>query len=461
MADLIESKPLSGFQDVLPADALAFEEAVDRLKRVFRSFGYAPIDTPCIYRFETLTGGKAGIDKQLFEWHKKEGGKAESDTGTHVALRFDLTVPLARYVAANFGQLTFPFKRYDVGKVWRGERPQKGRYREFYQCDFDLVGTTAPSADLEVALVMHDAVLAAGGERFQIRINERRILNGMLEALGLLERGPDVLRAVDKQDKIGADGVLAELTASPDAAEKPGLGIAEAAARQVLEFTGLSAALEGEALLADLGRRFAGNARALDGVARLAFTYRGAAALRPAERFAIDLSIARGLGYYTGIVYETVLTDAPKYGSVCSGGRYDDLASFYIAQRLPGVGASVGLSRLLAALAESKPEARPESPCAVLIATAPEVDPFQGLRVADLLRSAGIGAESFPQGTGDDEAKLKKQFKYADARGSRLVVLVAPDELARGAVVLKDMRAGAQEEVALELLPDAVRARLR
>src|SRR5581483_277332 len=208
MSDLVESKPLSGFQDVLPQEALRFEQAVDALKTVFRRYGYAPIDTPCIYRYETLTGGRAGIDKQLFEWTK-------GDEGAHVALRFDLTVPLARYVAANFPKLTFPFKRYDVGKVWRGERPQKGRFREFYQCDFDVVGTTARTSDLEVALVMQDALAALGVERFEVRINDRAILNGFLESLGLLERSADVLRVIDKLDKVGVDGVRDELTRAP------------------------------------------------------------------------------------------------------------------------------------------------------------------------------------------------------------------------------------------------------
>jgi histidyl-tRNA synthetase len=443
MPDLVESKPLSGFQDVLPQDALRFEQAVDKLKTVFRRYGYAPIDTPCIYRYETLTGGKAGIDKQLFEWTK-------GDEGAHVALRFDLTVPLARYVAANFPKLTFPFKRYDVGKVWRGERPQKGRFREFYQCDFDVVGTTAAGADLEVALVMCDALEALDAKSFQVRINDRAILNGLLGSLELLERSEEVLRVVDKLDKIGEAGVKDEL-AGP-------LGLGADRAQKVLEFTQLSTRLEGEDLLRALDERFATNDLAKKGVERLRFVVSGARKLRSPDRFKIDLSIARGLGYYTGTVYETVLLDAPEFGSVCSGGRYDDLASYYTKNRLPGVGASVGLSRLLAAQQKLSPEATGSSAsCPVLVITAPEVDAFEGTRVATLLRDAGVGAEVYPQGTKDDQAKMAKQFKYGDAKGFRLAVIVAPDELSRNAVKLKDMRT--QEQTELPVADLAARAR--
>ena len=439
MSDLVESKPLSGFQDVLPQDALRFEQAVDKLKTVFRRYGYAPIDTPCIYRYETLTGGKAGIDKQLFEWTK-------GDEGAHVALRFDLTVPLARYVAANFPKLTFPFKRYDVGKVWRGERPQKGRFREFYQCDFDVVGTTAATADLEVALVMCDALEALDAKSFQVRLNDRAILNGLLASLEIVPKSAEddpignVLRVVDKLDKIGEAAVKEEL-AGP-------LGLGAERAQKIIEFTQLSGQKEGDDLLRALEERFATNDLAKKGVERLRFVVSGAKKLRSADRFKVDLSIARGLGYYTGTVYETVLLDTPEFGSVCSGGRYDDLASYYTKNRLPGVGASVGLSRLLAAQQKLAPEAAGSSAaCPVLVITAPDVDPFEGARIATLLRDAGVGAELYPQGTRDDQAKMGKQFKYGDAKGFQIAVIVAPDELSRNAVKLKDMRTQEQTEV--------------
>jgi histidyl-tRNA synthetase len=443
VADLVASKPLTGFQDLLPAEALAFEEAVSKVKTVFRRYGYAPIDTPCIYRYETLTGGRAGIDKQLFEWKKKtEDGKGEGD---HVALRFDLTVPLARYVAANASALTFPFKRYDVGKVWRGERPQKGRYREFYQCDFDVVGTTAPAADLEVALVMADSLDALGVEKFEIRLNDRQILNGLLASLGLLERSEDILRIVDKLDKIGEPGVTEELGT---------IGIGADQAKAILSFTGLSKELSGDELLLALDSRFASNEIAKKGVDRLRFVVSSARNLRPPERFKLDLSIARGLGYYTGTVYETFLLDGTGSGSICSGGRYDDLASYYTKQRLPGVGASIGISRLFSYA--QKAGEKPAAPCPVLVITAPEIDAFEGVRVADLLRKAGIGAELYPR---EEGAKLGKQIKYGDARGHALCVIVAR-EISRNALLLKDMKQEAQVEVPISEIVREIQARL-
>lgn len=463
MADLVESKPLSGFQDLLPADALAFERAVERLKGVFRRYGYAPIDAPCVYRYETLTGGRAGIDKELFEWRKKEGREGEGQ-GAHIALRFDLTVPLARYVAANAAHLTFPFKRYDIGKVWRGERPQKGRFREFYQCDFDVVGTVAPTADLEVALVIADSLAALGIERFCVRLNDRQILNGMLQGLGILDRGADVLRVVDKLDKIGEDAVREELS-RPAEGERPGVGVGDAAARAVLDFTRLSKEHAGDALLDVLAARFKDNEVASRGVERLRFVVQGAQAVRPAERFAVDLSIARGLGYYTGTVYETVLLDAPEFGSVSSGGRYDDLASYYTKQWLPGVGASVGLSRLLAALAQiEKSRAAVASPCPVLVAAAPEMSPLDALKVADVLRAAGVGAEIYHpqavQGQTQASAKLARQLKYGDARGHAVAVILAPAEWARGCVLVKHMASQQQAEAPLAELVERVRGHL-
>jgi histidyl-tRNA synthetase len=437
MSTLVDGKPLSGFQDILPADALAFERATEKLKEVFRRYGYAPIDTPCIYRYETLTGGKAGIDKQLFEWTKQAGSNDNRKEGEHVALRFDLTVPLARYVAANFRDLTFPFKRYDIGKVWRGERPQKGRYREFYQCDFDTVGTTAPTADLEVALVMCDSLTALGADQFLIRINDRQILNGLLQSLNLTEKGTEILRVLDKLDKVSAEEVIDELTRPEvtiqmmgEGSAKPGVGISKADAERLIAFTQISKQNDDAGVLAALTKDFSSNAGATSGIERLRFVVEGAKRVRAKEKFQIDLSIARGLGYYTGTVYETTLLNAPGFGSVCSGGRYDDLASCYTKERLPGVGASVGLSRLLAAMQQANTQA---APCPVLLIIEPSVNPIEGVVIADTLRQAKIGAEVYPQGTPNsaESAKLAKQFKYGSSRGFDFAVIVAPAELAK------------------------------
>lgn len=458
VADLVDAKPLSGFQDLLPPDALAFERAVECATAVFRRHGYVPIDTPCIYRYETLTGGRAGIDKQLFDWHKQEGAADRRGPGEHVALRFDLTVPLARYLAANASRLTFPFRRYDVGKVWRGERPQKGRYREFTQCDFDLVGSTAPTADLEIALVIADLMDALAVGPFIVHLNDRTILNGLLEGLGLGGRASDVLRVIDKLDKAGPDGVRAELLRPADEVP-PGLGLDPGAVDAILEFVGLSSAGD-VGLLDELAKRFRHNPIAAAGVDRLRFVLNGARRLRGAERFVVDLAIARGLGYYTGTVYETILTGAPGFGSVCSGGRYDDLAEAYMRQRLPGVGASLGLSRLLAALGEGA-RLRDVDPCPVVVLVAPGVDPLEGLALADRLRAAGIGAEAYPQASAENDAvKIARQFKYADARGKAVAVLLAPAEQARGVCVIKDMRSGVQSEVALAEVAATLSTRL-
>jgi histidyl-tRNA synthetase len=457
MSNLVDGRPLSGFQDILPADALAFERAVESLKGVFRRYGYAPIDTPCIYRYETLTGGEAGIDKQLFDW-KKIKGTAGDQEGEHIALRFDLTVPLARYVATNFSKLTFPFKRYDVGKVWRGERPQKGRYREFYQCDFDLVGTTAPTADVEVALVMHDSLTALGADQFIIRMNDRQILNGLMQSLALELKATEILRVLDKLDKTSEAAILDEMTRA-QSAEKPGLEIPEASAKALLAFVTLSAQLDDKGILAKLQEMFANNMIATQGVDRLRFVLEGAKQLRPNERFKIDLSIARGLGYYTGTVYETTLLNAPGFGSVCSGGRYDDLASCYTKEKLPGVGASVGLSRLLAAMQTTNTQA---APCPVLVVIEPSLHPIEGVKVADLLRAANIGAEVYPQGLpgSAESVKFAKQMKYGNSRGHAFAIIVAPAELTRGAVMLKNMQTQTQTEVPYHLLAETIKQAL-
>src|SRR5262249_20256798 len=340
-------------------------------------------DTPCIYRYETLTGGRAGIDKQLFEWRKQEGAAGERGPGEHIALRFDLTVPLARYLAANSSRLTFPFRRYDIGKVWRGERPQKGRYREFTQCDFDLVGTTAPTADLEIALVIADLMTALEAGPFVVRLNDRAILNGLLAELSLAGRADGVLRIIDKLDKVGRDGVRDELV-RPATDARPGLGLEGSAADAILAFVALSAGEPDARVLDRLATRFSGNALAVAGIDRLRFVLSGARRLRDAAHFVVDLSIARGLGYYTGTVHEPSLTEAPEFGSVCSGGRYDDLTLAYMRQPLAGVGAALGLSRLLAALGE-RGRTRDPDPCPVLIVVAPGVDPMEGVALADRL----------------------------------------------------------------------------
>ncbi len=340
---LIEPRTLKGFRDYLPQLMIPREWMLEQARQVYRSYGFAPIDTPALEYAEILLGkGGEESDKQLYRFQHDRHD---------IALRFDLTVPFARFAAQYIHQLGTPFKRYHMGPVWRGENTQKGRYREFWQCDFDTIGTTSNAADIEVALVIHDLMVAVGIERFQIRINNRRVLNGVLESLGIKGRIAPILRALDKFSKIGKEGVLAELIEST--ANRAGLKEAEAELVLALTtaFEGKSNAEIMSSLLKHVGTSGPGweGLRCLDQTLEVADK-----AGIPAERIVIDPSIARGLDYYTGMVYETFLTDLPKIGSVCSGGRYDNLAGLYTKQSLPGVGASLGLDRLIAALEELK-----------------------------------------------------------------------------------------------------------
>lgn len=443
MSSLSPSKPLSGFQDLLPSEARAFQEAVERMTAVTRRYGYTPIDTPCIFLEKTLAA-EGELDKQLYRW--KQGSK-------DVALRFDLTVPLARYVAANENALVFPFKRVHCGKVWRGERPQAGRYREFTQFDFDIVGTDSPTADLETLLVAHDAMVALDIEAFTIRVNDRALLNGVLGGMGLEEQGADVLRVVDKLDKVGEDGVRKELE------ETVGLKPSEVDA--VLGFTRIATEVEGdEEVLNALEARFGDHPLVKLGLRRLRFLREGALAVIPESRLKVDPAIARGLGYYTGPVFETTLDELPGIGSVCSGGRYDDLASAYTKRKLPGVGASVGLSRLLVALKQLGAEAAKGKEIATVILCLPGVSPIEGVRVRAELHAAGLDAELFPQPPEDVDSKatsVKALFKYASQRGFRQAVILGAEELAAGKVKLKDLEAREEVELARDALVAAVR----
>lgn len=445
---LLPCKPLSGFQDLLPHEALAFHDAIDKITAVYRRFGFVPIDTPCIFSMESLAGETGEIDNQLYRWQQ---GKRE------VALRFDLTVPLARYVAANVNTLNFPFKRYHMGKVWRGERPQKGRYREFTQLDFDIVGTDSPLADLECLLVISEAIEALGLTDFCIRLNDRALLTGVMEGLGLADKAEDVLRSVDKLDKIGVEKVKAELM---DACKA---GLSADVADSVLAFINFDRSLSNAELWAHLDQSLPKNDKVELGLKRLKLLLDGAARVLPEGRLKLDPSIARGLGYYTGPVFETVLNEFPQYGSVCSGGRYDDLASRYTKRELPGVGASVGLSRLLAAVAEkAKDEAKALS-IPTIILPLPGVDPIEGAVLRKALHDQGLAAELYPQSPSDwaKPSKTKAMLRYASEKNFRLAVIIGAAELENGTVQLKDLNAHEQAEVAQADLAQAIRDKIQ
>ncbi|MEN0109452.1 MAG: histidine--tRNA ligase, partial [Planctomycetota bacterium] len=332
----ITPRTLKGFRDYPPDVMLPRERLMETARAVYRSFGYAPIDTPALEYLEVLAGkGSDETDKQLYRF-TDHGGR-------EVGLRFDLTVPLARFAAQHVQRLGTPFKRYHIGPVWRGENTQRGRYREFVQCDFDTVGSTSVAADIETVLVVDTLMRAIGFERFTIRLNHRGLLNGLLEALGVAERSEAVLRALDKLAKAGEVVVAAELR---DAA-----GVSEEQTASLLAFARIGGAPA--EVLEQVTPLVAGSERGAEAIERLGRVLRGyAAGGGDEDRLRLDPAIARGLDYYTGLVLETTLDDLPDIGSVASGGRYDDLASLYTSQQLPGIGASLGVDRLLAAMEE-------------------------------------------------------------------------------------------------------------
>lgn len=435
---LIQPRTLKGFRDFPPALAMPREEMIDKIRAVCRSYGFAPIDTPALEYAEILTG-KGGDESDKLMYRFQDHGQRD------VALRFDLTVPFARFAAQHIGQLGTPFKRYHVGPVWRAENPQHGRYREFYQCDFDTIGTDSNAADIETALVIHDILAALGFERFAIHVNNRLVLNGLLESLGLADSAA-ILRALDKLQKIGAEKVAAEMQATA--------AVAPDQAQQILatvQVKGTNAEI-----LDQLEAKLGAHERAAQGVANLRQLLAAfAAAGIPENRLALDASIARGLDYYTGTVYETLLDDLPTIGSICSGGRYDDLASLYTKQHLPGVGASLGLDRLMAAMEELNLLQKSTTPADIFIVQFSAESLGQYIALSRRLRQAGLRTELYPEAKG-----LGKQLKYADRKGFPLAIIGGPDELEKGVWQVKDLRDGSSEEVADGDLVDNLQAKL-
>ncbi len=423
MPDLIQPRTLRGFRDYPPSLMIPREWLMDTARRVYRSYGFAPIDTPALEYAEILVGkmdAEAEIQRQLYRF-LDQGGR-------DVALRFDLTVPFARFAAQYVNQLGTPFKRYHIGPVWRGESPQVGRYREFIQADFDTIGTTANAADIEIALVINDLMVALGFERSEIRINNRLVLNGLLEELGLAGRTNAVLRVLDKLGKKGREAVVGELTAPP---EDHGIGLSADQANRVLALASTTGS--NAEILDRVERDFGRNPKAADGIVQLRELLAVAlAAGIPAERLRIDLAICRGLDYYTGTIYETFLTDLPGIGSVCSGGRYDNLAGLYTKQALPGVGASLGLDRLLAAMEELNllPKASTPAPVLIVQFSADQLGDYQ--RLARMLRAAGVATEVYPEAK-----KIGAQLQYAERRGFTLALIAGPDEFAQGVCKIK------------------------
>ena len=436
----IKPRTLSGFMELLPAEQAKMERFMQTLRETYSLYGFTALDTPVIEAAEVLLAKGGGeTEKQIYRFTK-----GDSD----LALRFDLTVPLAKYVALNYAKLAFPFRRYQIGKVYRGERAQRGRFREFYQADIDIIGDGKLDIinEAEIPSIICRTFRRLGLERFVIRVNNRRVLNGFYEMLGLKEKSGDIMRTVDKLDKIGAEKVRALLTGEE-------IAIGEAQADEILRFIAIRGTTA-EVLAALEGYR--GRSETFD---------RGLDELRavtaylpefgvPQENFAVDLTIARGLDYYTGTVYETTLLDHPEIGSVCSGGRYDDLAGYYTDKALPGVGISIGLTRLFYVLSEQGllSDEPVSAPADALIIPMTEELGF-AVKTATVLRDRGVRAQLYTE-----QKKFKAKMSYADKLAFPFTVIIGEDEAACGKVSLKDMKTGEQTLMTPEAAADAVLA---
>ena len=430
----IRPHTLSGFMELLPGPQTQLEAMMEILRRTYSLYGFTPLDTPAIEAADVLLAKGGGeTEKQIYRFQK-----GDSD----LALRFDLTVPLAKYVALHYGELSFPFRRYQIGKVYRGERAQRGRFREFYQADIDVIGDGKLdiSNEAEIPSIIYKTFSQMGLRRFQIRVNNRKILNGFYAMLGLSEQSGDIMRTVDKLDKIGAEKVRTLLVEE--------CGLAEERADEILRFIAIRGT-NAEVLTALEGYRSRNEVFDL-GLDELTAVvkYLGAFGV-PEENFAVDLTIARGLDYYTGTVYETTLLDHPEIGSVCSGGRYDNLAEYYTDRALPGVGISIGLTRLFYVLGEQGMlnPARNTAPADVLVLPMTD-DLTQAVRTATLLRDAGIRTQLYCE-----QKKFKAKIQYADKLSIPYVLFLGEDEIASGTASVKCLATGEQTSVPIAELP--------
>ena len=436
--DIIKPRTLSGFMELLPAKQAQMERMMEILRKTYASYGFAALDTPVIEDAQILLAKGGGeTEKQIYRFQK-----GDSD----LALRFDLTVPLAKYVALHYNDLAFPFRRFQISKVYRGERAQRGRFREFYQADIDIIGDGKLDIlnEAEIPAIIYKVFKGFGLNRFQIRVNNRKILNGFYAMLGLTEQSGDIMRTVDKLDKIGADKVKVILMDD--------CGLTGEQADEILKFIAITGT-NAEVLAALEG--YAGKNETFDlGLQELkAVTANLAAFGVPEANFAVDMTIARGLDYYTGTVYETTLLDHPEIGSVCSGGRYDNLAGYYIDKPLPGVGISIGLTRLFYVLDEQgllNPEL-PNAPADALVLPM-TAEPGPAIALAETLRSAGVRVQLY-----GEQKKFKQKMSYADKLGVPYAVLLGEDEIAQGKCSVKNMKTGQQlvltpEEAAAHIL---------
>jgi len=437
--EIVKPSILPGFMELLPGDQIAFNKMLDTIRRNFEKYGFLPIDTPIIEKSEILLAKGGGeTEKQIYRFNKGD---------TDLSLRFDLTVPLARYVSQYMSSLTFPFRRYQIGKVFRGERNQKGRFREFYQCDIDIIGNGKLSVinDAEIPAIIYSTFKDLGFEAFSIHINNRKVLNGFFEFLGV-ENKVEVLRTIDKLDKIGVDAVRKELA---------GICGSEAAVEKIMEFVSIEGS--NQEVLDALKKLGVENDIYNTGVDELSKVVHFIGLFGvPEKNFRIDLKIARGLDYYTGTVYETILDDYPSIGSVCSGGRYDNLAEYYTEQQLPGVGISIGLTRLFYQLREAGIVLDKDvaSLTEVLVIPMGENNIEYAVLTANRFRAEGIITEVYAE-----EAKTAKKLTYANKLGIPYVVLIGEEEVVTNVLTVKDMKTGEQKKLPAEEAVKFIKAR--
>ena len=421
---MIKPRTLSGFMELLPGKQAQLERMMEILRKTYASYGFAALDTPAIEDAQILLAkGGGDTEKQIYRFQK-----GDSD----LALRFDLTVPLAKYVALHANDLAFPFRRYQISKVYRGERAQRGRFREFYQADIDIIGDGKLDIinEAEIPAIIYKVFRGFGLNRFQIRVNNRKILTGFYAMQGLEEKAGDIMRTVDKLDKIGAEKVGSLLMTE--------CGLTDAQSGEILKFIGIRGT---NAEVLSALENYLGKNELFDlGVQELKAVCENLGAFGvPEENFAVDLTIARGLDYYTGTVYETTLLDHPEIGSVCSGGRYDNLAGYYTDRQLPGVGISIGLTRLFYVLDEQgllNPEL-PTAPCDALVLPMGDIAP--AISLAEQLRSCGLRVQLY-----GEQKKFKQKMAYADKLGVKFAVLLGEDEIAAGKCSVKNMVTGEQ-----------------
>ena len=437
MAQKVTPRILSGFMELLPEEQLVFDRMKQIIANTYESFGFVALDTPVLELSEILLAKAGGeTEKQIYRFTKGD---------TDMCMRFDLTVPLSRYVAQHQNELAFPFRRYQISKSYRGERPQRGRFREFYQADIDIVGSEKLSIlyDAEIPSIIYRVLTKLGLKRFHIRMNNRKLLQGFYEHIGLSEQSAEILRIIDKTDKIGEDNVRLCLS---------DLGINADLITRVLSFAQIKGSVA--EVLSQLGALDIDNATYQLGLSELRMVTNALNSMGvPETNFLIDLRITRGLDYYTGTVYETFADDFPSWGSICSGGRYDNLAGFYTDRKLPGVGMSIGLTRFFDVLkAQGLLNMGPKTPASVLVIPMSEKESSLALQIGQILRQDGIKTDVLGSDT-----KFKNKMVYANKLGVPYVVILGESEMQNQTAVLKDMARGEQQTVALDKLAPAIR----